>query len=396
MSRPTTSRQQIGDDDIRAAALRVIRQGGIDDLSVPRIAAEGAFTTAPVYRRFDSGDDVLFDLWNASLRAHLERLIRGVGGLTRNDADGRWLVGELMKPSAESTAVIEMLAASRRLGPIGNDIRHDLDVCIGQLITAESELPGVMVLARATPVLGGLLIAPVAPELIVPMIEAYPRFAAEYQQRRHWNATSKDLPYIVPPTPTWNTSDRALDDLRAAVVRVVARHGAAGATVNRIAREAGRSINSAYRRLGNKEELIADAITLALQAEFGFSGSENSMAMGFSSQERLARSVQVLRNHTDERNRANRAFVLEAFLAARREPAVRAAVRTWVVAARDRFAAGVLRLAGDRHELMLSRWEFRIVSGFGALLLSMTASQWLQRFDPMPALSANDAATYEA
>lgn len=394
MERVSSSRPSISDEDIHTTALRVITERGVDQLSIPRIAAAGGFTTAPVYRRFDTADDVLFDLWNTNLLDHFDRLARASTGLARDNADAAWLVDQIMHPSPYSQATIDVMIASRRLGIIGSEIRLQVESVIANVIDLDAESPAVMTIARLTPIIGILLVGPFAPELIVPVLESFQRFADEYQNRAHWNRTSRDIPYSPPGAPTWSTGDGSLDDLRSAVVTVVARHGADGATATRIAREAGRSINSAYRRLGNKEELIADTVRLALRSDFGFSGAENAAAMAFPREERLNRSLRVLRNHIDDRNRTNRTFILEALLAARWEPTLQQAVRSWITGARERFANGIRELDIPDPDSILTNWEFRIVSGFGALALTSVAPTTIGRLDPMPALSANDAATF--
>jgi hypothetical protein len=175
---------------------------------------------------------------------------------------------------------------------------------------------------------------------------------------------------------------------------VVSRYGVAGATSNRISREAGRSITSAYRRLGSKEELIANAIGLALSSEFGFSGRDNANSMPFSQSDRVLRGLHVLRNQVDHSNRASRLFVLESLLAARYDEAVHREVTTWFAAVHDRFRSGATALGVTDPRLLVARWEFRIVTGVGALLLSVVAQRFFDRFDPMPVIYANDTVCF--
>ncbi|MFM8312043.1 MAG: TetR family transcriptional regulator, partial [Ilumatobacteraceae bacterium] len=58
-----THRHALTEADLRDACLRVATRSGIDAIGIPQIAVEAGVTSAPVYRRFDSADDLIADLW---------------------------------------------------------------------------------------------------------------------------------------------------------------------------------------------------------------------------------------------------------------------------------------------------------------------------------------------
>ena len=196
---------------------------------------------------------------------------------------------------------------------------------------------------------------------------------------------------MPPPQQRTGVGEAALDDLRWAVILTVSQFGVANTTTNRVARRAGRSLNTAYRRLGSKDMLIAEAIDMALSGDFGFTGSETAGSMPFARQDRLERALHVLRNHIDDRNHLHRSFLLEALLAARHHDAVRRSVVDWIDRIDERFATEL----ADRHTTDLRRvtdqWRYRIASGLGSLVLSLASSLYAHRYDPMPAISAHDA-----
>lgn len=396
MSTQRAGSRAIDDRDIRAVAMRLLADEGPDALSLPRIAAAGGFTSGPLYRRYDSGADVALDLWTTELHAYFRQILADVVGWMRDEpaSSGGWLTDEILQPSSRSRALIGLLAVARRLGPQGEEIRSDAEVAVEEFLARETSMPPAIAIAHLTPVLGSWTLHPIADSTASAIVSERKVFATEYRNPEHWSATSAHLPYTPPGPPTWSSGDTTLDELRSATLRVVSRHGCAGATSNRITREARRSITSAYRRLGSKEQLIADAISMALSTDFGFTGSENAGSMSFSRTDRLARTLQVLRNQIHPANRANRAFLLEALLAARYDPLIKASVQRWVdeVGERFRLAASALGASDDDVvRTVVSRWSFRIVSGVGALLLSFVVPAVLDRLDPMPTTSANDS-----
>jgi AcrR family transcriptional regulator len=379
------------DSDIHTAALTVIAEHGIDEMGIPQVAAAAGVTSAPVYRRFDSADDIVSELWSTVLRQQFARSARAALTWNTNPGETDWLSNEIIRPSLESQALIETLCASRRLGPAGATIRSEFEHDLNEIITSAPHLPPVLVLATISPVLGALLLGPLTPAFPAAVVSSFPQFINEYSRTEHWALESSDVPYVAPPPLQWSTGESALDDLRLAAVHVMGRFGVANATVNRITRRAGRSVNTAYRRLGSKNDLVAEAVSMALNSEFGFSGQENATSMPFGRADRVARSLQVLRNHIDERNLAHRSFLLEALLAARHQSTVKVSVTEWFTRVADRFSVGASALGLDDTAELHDVWRHRIVAGIGSLVLSLTSSQFTTRYDPLPAVSANDA-----
>lgn len=389
-----TGRSHVDQACLDAVALGILARSGPDGLSIPRLARLAKLTTGPLYRRFDTGEDVVFDLWTRELRTHFRRVCEALLS-TRADgqsAEAQWLRNELGNPSVESLATLHVISTAHRIGPVGEQIRRDLDTDIGALTTREASLPGIMVLAHLSLALGSWLMAASWPTIGTSTAAELDAFSAAYSDPRHWSATGRHLPYHAPDPLITLSGDSAIDDLRIATFRVVSMYGCASATANRISRRAGRSVTSAYRQLGGKNELLADAVAHALHSDLGFSGAESSTAVVFGRDERLARSYQVLRHHVDDANRENRLFLLEVLLAAHDDPMIRTNVTTWLGGVRGRFEAAADRL-GDTSErgVILRRLETRIGTGLGALVLSVAAPRWIGLYDLMPAVAANDS-----
>lgn len=117
--------------------------------------------------------------------------------------------------------------------------------------------------------------------------------------------------------------------------------------------------------------------------------------MSFSKADRLQRALQATLNQIDDRNRSNRALVLELILAARTDAAVGAVLNSWFSSVGDRFGSFAAQVCPNNHDELASRWFFRISAGVGAMLLSLVVPRFITRFDPMPIISANDAVAVE-
>lgn len=388
-------RSHIDQGCLDAVALGLLSRSGPDGLSIPRLARLAKVTTGPLYRRYDTGEDVAYDLWTRTLRAHFRRVCAAlVSSRTNPDSlESQWLHAELAHPSIESLAALHVMATAHRLGPVGEQIRRELDADIGSLTTLEASLPGIMVLAHLSLALGSWLMSASWPTIGESTAAELTTFSEAYANPAHWAVTGQHLPYHPPKPLITLSGDSAIDDLRIATFRVVSMYGCASATANRISRVAGRSVTSAYRQLGGKNELLADAITHALHSDLGFSGAESSTAVVFGRDERLARSFQVLRHHVDDANRENRLFLLEVLLAAHDDAMVRTNVAAWLEKVRTRFAAAAERLGATADGgTILRRLETRIGTGLGALVLSVAAPRWIGLYDLMPAVAANDSA----
>lgn len=65
-------------DDIVAAALSVLRRGGLDAVNARNIAAELGCSTQPIYHAFRNMDEVRAELTRRAIHEHTERITRSV------------------------------------------------------------------------------------------------------------------------------------------------------------------------------------------------------------------------------------------------------------------------------------------------------------------------------
>jgi AcrR family transcriptional regulator len=251
-----------------------------------------------------------------------------------------------------------------------------------------------MVVAHVLAPFGALLLDSVSVGVGDAVAGMIGRFTSEYHNQRHWQESSVGYSYVAPSSFNLTTGDAAVDDLRNATFRVVARYGFEGATATRISREAKRSLTSAYRRVGSKDALLADAVAAALSSDLGFTGAENATSLPFARPDRLRRAWQATMNQIDDRNRTNRAFVLELLAAVGATASIEVPAKQWGASVQTRFRRAAEAAAPAEAESLVHLWGFRMAAGIGGLLLSFAAPRVIHRFDPLPILSANDAVCF--
>ena len=139
------------------------------------------------------------------------------------------------------------------------------------------------------------------------------------------------------------TSEATADDLGsrllAAATEVFAEKGYAGAGVAEIARRAGVTTGAIYSRYAGKDALLADAIAAATGTELDDLFSDHRFEGRMEDILRVAGSHLVSRSSGGERADRSAGLLLEAFAAARHEPAVLALLRSPLVERRARLAA---------------------------------------------------------
>ena len=111
--------------------------------------------------------------------------------------------------------------------------------------------------------------------------------------------------------------DPIRQQLLEAAARVFARKGYAGAKIQDIVREAGLSTGAVYGRFGSKDELLRQAV-LAQRGRFAHVGVPDGM--------RVAEIIRLAATLSRRELSDDEAVRLEAFVTARREPDVAAAV----------------------------------------------------------------------
>jgi AcrR family transcriptional regulator len=173
-------------------------------------------------------------------------------------------------------------------------------------------------------------------------------------------------------------AERKLDSEKAqrivAAMRItVGRHGAAGATFDRVAQEAGVSRGLLHYYFGTKERLLAE--TVRHDAELRMAHLETSLAGADSLDAIIEALVSELEEFVQE-DRGSQAVLYEMFSASRRNEEIReelarlyAAIRARVAAVlREKHQSGVIELRGDPESV--ASVIFALGDGFELQLIS--------------------------
>ncbi len=190
-------------------------------------------------------------------------------------------------------------------------------------------------------------------------------------------ATSSTIPPAADPVPV-PTADVPVDELGrslvAAAAAVFAERGYEGAGVQEIARRAGLTTGAIYSRFSGKAELLAAAVSDGASAELGelFSMEESGID--------VAAAIRALGRRLIDRPPGRKdALLLEAFVAARRDPEVAELMREHLSDIRADFSR-LVDVARRRGELVddvdtEALVHFCQAIGFGFLLFDTVGAQ---------------------
>jgi AcrR family transcriptional regulator len=158
-------------------------------------------------------------------------------------------------------------------------------------------------------------------------------------------------PVSAPASPSFHEpvgADPLRQRLVAAASEVFAEKGYGGAGVAEIARRAGVTTGAIYSRYRGKDELLAEAIEGSTSDELDRLFTDHRFEGRMEDILRIAGSHLVARSTpTDEVDRRAPGLLLESFVAARREPALRAFLRQRMLDRRSRLADIVAAAQAD-------------------------------------------------
>ncbi|MDZ7732010.1 MAG: TetR/AcrR family transcriptional regulator [Acidimicrobiia bacterium] len=140
--------------------------------------------------------------------------------------------------------------------------------------------------------------------------------------------------------------DETRDRLRRAAAEVFAEKGYEGAGVQEIARRAGLTTGAIYSRYSGKAELLAEAIRAESGPQF------DELFATASPEGQAAELIRRAGSHLVTRDPAAGGILLEAFVAARRDPELRALLRKHVATRTEIFGRiiGLAKSHGDIDE----------------------------------------------
>ena len=318
---------------VSLSAAKAVRDVGVDQMALTRVAADAGFSSGAIYARCDDRSELVVLAWEKCFWPMLQSVCEPVLDAVL-DCDPSRLgdVSRLIAAVTASDAVpdlgsaMEVVVASRRDEVIGEVVQRDF----AELLASRGVGPGTdgtnrqaAVAALAT-LFGSALINSVHDAegfgaidpvgLLALMADPAKRPTSPVPARR----ASVGVPTDPAERPT--TGDEVRDALLAATEYVIARSGFHRATISRIARRAKVSVGAIYGLYDNKDALVRDCIEVLVPPHTRRDVANWSDV--FTSEDPRITVSSILRNHMSEDNAQWRRFRLECLVAARHSPAI--------------------------------------------------------------------------
>ena len=335
MARRRSSRAISNDAAIRAAAIELVLQVGVDAISFRDVGRVAGLTHGALYARFEDVEELLVDLWNEVLchRAIdlLEVVVRAVSD--PNEATVRAVVDRLRDTPNADIAMVEVLLTSRRFEVLHEEVEsfiHDYLESNELGVTGAVQSRSLVLLA-----------------LLMVEILASAQFGLRHEDLTFLETVvleslkvpAADVGTLVMREPWDRRIQPPADDFRSqlafATFEAVGKSGYARATISRISRRSNCSPGAIYKVYPSKEDLVIDAIRGVMEAPWITIAS-------FADILEVGSLAQLLYAAASEQNSVRKYFTLEAAIAAAHSDKLRDAVHNQV-----RSLEGVVPLIHD-------------------------------------------------
>lgn len=345
---------------VSLSAAKAVRDVGVDQMALTRVAADAGFSSGAIYARCDDRSELVVMAWEKCFWPMLTAICESVLDAVL-DCDPTRLdeVTSLIATATAAPAIpdlgsaMEVVVASRRDEVIGEVVQRDFVA----LLDSRGVGPGTdgpnrqAAIGALATVFGAALINSVHDAegfgtidplgLLALMADPDRRPTAPVSASKSFGGATFDI-----ERPS--TGDEVRDALLAATEYVIARSGFHRATISRIARRAGVSVGAIYGLYDNKDALVRDCIEV-LVPPYTRRDVENWSEVFASGDPRIALSA-ILRRHMSGDNAQWRRFRLECLVAARHSTAIARMLSTYAHVARtslrramtDRVSPGLI------------------------------------------------------
>jgi AcrR family transcriptional regulator len=376
---------------ILETSLELLATEGIDGLTMQRVAIAAELSNGPLYGRYDTPEDIVLDLWDTVLRQHLGTILDDLSAwfLGEGAPVPDRLAQELARPSVESRALIETLAAVRRYPYAAETIRPELSEDLETFAGRQPMTPRSLVAGQLALVFGTLLLEPMFQDEQERMSRSLLSILEGIMSDTlAWSAPKRDLPPLSAPLPVPATGDEVVDAFVSAVILVVAQTGYDRATTHRIARAAKHSYSSAYSHFASKDDLMAYAMKAMIDEIFAF-GLLGMMELN--PDERIDVAVSMARGISDDEHRFWRQLRVETAVAARHHAELAEALRANFEHNRARaievLASSRIDADPEFEARLVEGWHLVRTLGFGLALLA-SASGFTHDIEWTPGITA--------
>lgn len=332
--------------DLKVAhsAAKAVRNVGIDQMALTRVAADAGFSSGAIYARCDDRSELVVLAWEKSfwpmLREILDLLLDSV---TSGSTEPLPRIRKLLSAASAADQIpdigsaMEVVVSSRRDEVVAEVVQRDIlglmdDRGVGAstdgpqrqaVVAAIAMLFGTALLNSAYEVPG---LGPIDPMPLLNVVASTPRVPSKPARTRRPLAP-------VPHAPFPTTDDEVRDALISATEYVIARSGVHRATVSRIARRAGVSVGAIYGLYENKEALVGDCLDVLFPPQAKRDTSK--WISVFSAADQRAEITEILADYMTPHFQQWRRFRLECLVAARHSPAIAARLRRYAAMARE-------------------------------------------------------------
>jgi AcrR family transcriptional regulator len=321
MSRRRSVSSQENDERLLDAALDEIAEVGVDRLGMSGVARRAGLTTGALYGRYENVNELAAAVWSARVRdAHFGLLDDAIRALVDGDTTVSVVAvtKELLAPSRETIAALELLAMTRRVDELEEVVTPDL--------TARMKAWGATPRARARRrraqviftlgAIWGILLHSIPRNRRVDWEPVLERVAWSFV-RDYEMPADRLVPESVGAVRA-DVGDAAQNSLIDSVSAIAARVGFERATASRIARRAQLTSGAIYARYQTKDELLAHAVEVLLAQRFADDLAANTYL--FTAPDVGGATARVTGGYLSAPRRDWRIFRVEAQLAARHQP----------------------------------------------------------------------------
>lgn len=339
------------DIKVSLSAAKAVRDVGVDQMALTRVAADAGYSSGAIYARCDDRSELVVMSWEKCfwpmLLSVLEPVVDAVLDSDPNKLNGlRERIADLTSPGAtpDLGSAMEVIAASRRDEVVNEVVQRDVTAFLASRgvgpgtegINRQVALAAVASIFGASFINSAYLtdshgsIDPVG--LIADMADLSRRPTAPVAASKATAATNTTF-----ERPT--TNDEVRDALLEATEYVIARSGVHRATISRIARRAGVSVGAIYGLYDNKDSLVRDCVEELFPPQTRRDVA-NWSALFEADDPRLELAA-ILRAHMAPENSQWRRFRLECLVASRHSPTLARQLGTYAEFARSTLVSAM-------------------------------------------------------
>lgn len=341
------------DIKVSLSAAKAVREVGVDQMALTRVAADAGYSSGAIYARCDDRSELVVMSWEKCFWPMLLSVLEPVLDAVL-DCDPARLEGLRAQMTALSSlesvpdigSAMEVIVASRRDEVIGEVVQRDMNA----LMSSRGVGPGTEGVNRQAAVAAVSSVFGAAIINSAYLTESHGSLdplglIADMADPTHRPTTpvaaSKAAAARVTPFERPSTLDDVRDALLEATEYVIARSGVHKATISRIARRAGVSVGAIYGLYDNKDSLVRDCVEVLFPPQTRRDVA-NWSALFTADDPRLAVSA-ILRAHMAPENAQWRKFRLECLVAARHSPALARQLATYADFARNTLVEAMKR-----------------------------------------------------